>query len=120
MVLPITYTYMISRRARRRAVFTANLRTKIMDFRGIDSSRIFTFKGWNSQANRGLRKYLESSNLSRDNLSMEIGRTAMPRTEDPDLLGKSPLDLGVPPPNIENLLDSDPLKLPRHSLSQTL
>ena len=51
---------------------TANLCTKIMDFRGFDSSRILI--GWNSQAHGELPRKFESSNLSRDNLSREIGR----------------------------------------------
>ena len=54
---------------------TANLRTKILDSRGFDSSRILTSRGgiltsiWESP---GL---FESTNLSGDNLSREIGRT---------------------------------------------
>ena len=35
-------------------------------------------KGWNSQAHRELPGKFESSNLSRDNLSREIGRTGFP------------------------------------------
>ena len=33
-----------------------------------------SFKGWNSQAPRGLPGGLASSNVSRDNVSREIGR----------------------------------------------
>ena len=44
--------------------YTANLRTKILDFRGFDSSRILILRGG----------HFESSNLSRDHLSREIGR----------------------------------------------
>ena len=50
---------------------TVNLRTKILDFRGFDSSRILIL---NSQAQREFPGKFESSNLSRDNLSREIGR----------------------------------------------
>ena len=59
-----------------------NLRTKIMDFRGFDSSRSsLNHKGWNFQARKEFPGKFESSNLSRDNLSTEIGRTrdASPR-----------------------------------------
>ena len=53
---------------------TANLRTKIMDFTGgFDSSIILNFKGWNSKAHRDFPGKFESINLSRDNLSREIG-----------------------------------------------
>ena len=54
----------------------ANLRTKILDFRGLDSSRILSFKGWNPQVQRGFPGKFESTNPSGDNLSREIGRTA--------------------------------------------
>ena len=53
---------------------TANLPTNIVDFRGFDSSIILMFKGWNSQAHRGFARKFESSNVSRDNASREIGR----------------------------------------------
>ena len=46
-----------------------------MDFGGFDSSIILICKGWDSQAHRELPGKLESSNLSRDNLSREIGRS---------------------------------------------
>ena len=62
---------------------TADLHTKIPDFRGFDSSRILSFKGWNSQAHRGSPGKLELSDLSRDNVR-EIGRRAplsLPRAE---------------------------------------
>ena len=58
---------------RRRA--TPNLRTNIMAFRGFDSSIInINSKGWNSHVHRGFPGKFESSNLSRDNVSREIGR----------------------------------------------
>ena len=65
-----------ARRQRR----TPNLRTKIIDFRGFDSSivLIWRFQGWNSQAHSGFPGKFESSNLSRDNLSTEIGRSPGP------------------------------------------
>ena len=53
--------------------YTADLRTKILDFRGSDSG-IINFQGWNSQAHRELPGKFELSNLSRDRLSREIGR----------------------------------------------
>ena len=49
---------------------TANLRTTIMDFRGFDSSITIIMSIGDFPGN------VESSNLSRDNLSREIGRTA--------------------------------------------
>ena len=55
---------------------TANLRTYIMDFRGFDASIILIVRGWNSQAHRKFPGKFESNNLSRDNVSREIGRTA--------------------------------------------
>ena len=54
----------------------ANLLTKILDFRGFDSS-IILIKGWNSDVHRGFPGKLESSNLSRDNISREIGRRCL-------------------------------------------
>ena len=53
---------------------TANLRTNITDVRGVDPSVILNYKGWHSQAHRELPGKFESSNLSRDNASREIGR----------------------------------------------
>ena len=55
---------------------TANLRTYILDSRGFDSSINLNCKGWNSNVHRGLPGNFESTNLSRDNLSREIGRTS--------------------------------------------
>ena len=48
---------------------TANLRTKILDFRGLDSSsssRILSCEGWNSQAHKEFPGKLESNNIRRD------------------------------------------------------
>ena len=54
---------------------TSNLRTNIVDFRGFDSSIMFiNRKGWNSHVHREFPGKFESSYLSRDNLSREIGR----------------------------------------------
>ena len=53
---------------------TANLCTTILDFRGLDSSTILTLRGRIPRPIRGLPGKFESTNLSRDNLSMEIGR----------------------------------------------
>ena len=62
------------------AGIAANLRTKTLDFEGFDSSRIF--KGWNSHVDREFLGKFESTNVSRDNLSREIGRGHLrtPRT----------------------------------------
>ena len=58
---------------------TASLRTKILDFRGFDSSRMLKCKGWNSHVQREFpgssSQRIESTNLSRDKLIREIGRT---------------------------------------------
>ena len=61
---------------------TANLRTNIIDFRGFDSSIIVIqrggiLKGWNFHVHRGFPGIIESSNVSRDNVSREIGRIAV-------------------------------------------
>ena len=55
-------------------MYTLKFPTNIVDFRGFDSSIILILKGWNSQAHRGFPGKLESSNVSRDNVSREIGR----------------------------------------------
>ena len=55
---------------------TANLRTMTLDVRGFDSSiTSIIFKGWNSQPHREFPGQFESTSLSRDNFSREIGRT---------------------------------------------
>ena len=54
---------------------TANLLTNIVDFRGFGLKHNLDFKGWNSQAHKGLPGRFESSNVSRDNDSREIGRS---------------------------------------------
>ena len=64
---------------RQPCVHTADLRAKILDFRGLDSSRILIVKGWNSQAHREFPRKFGSSNLSGDHLSMQIGRIRGPR-----------------------------------------
>ena len=53
---------------------TANLSTNIVDFRGFDSSIILTSRGGIPRPHRGFPGKSESSNLSRDNVSREIGR----------------------------------------------
>ena len=56
---------------------TANLRTKIPDFRGFDSSRISIVRGeilTCGHVHREFNGKFESSNLSRNNISREIGR----------------------------------------------
>ena len=62
-----TYVYM----------YTPNLRTKILDLRGLDSSIVLIAKGWKSHARREFPGNVESTNRSRDNLSSEIGRTCL-------------------------------------------
>ena len=54
---------------------TANLRTKILDFRGFDSSIFFNIKGWYSHVHRAFPGKFESTDLGRDNISREIGHT---------------------------------------------
>ena len=54
---------------------TANLRTNLMDFRGFDSSTILILRGGILRAHREFPGKLESSNVSKDNVSREIGRT---------------------------------------------
>ena len=55
---------------------TANLRAKTLDFRGFELERNLNLKGWKSHVLREVPGKFESSNLSRDNLSREIGRKA--------------------------------------------
>ena len=65
-----------------------NLRTKIQDFGGSDTSIILILrglKGWNYHVHREFPGGFESANLSRDNLSREIGLTAKARTGNLDL-----------------------------------
>ena len=52
---------------------TANLRATILDFRGFDSSRILIRRGWNSNIQWEFPGIVESANLSRNDLSREIG-----------------------------------------------
>ena len=56
-------------------LITANLCTKILDFRRFDSSIILNFEGWNSQDRRAFPGKVKSRNLSREYLGREIGRT---------------------------------------------
>ena len=53
---------------------SANLRTKIPDFRGLDSSIILILRGGILMSIGNLQRKFGSTNLSRDNLSREIGR----------------------------------------------
>ena len=53
---------------------TANLCTNIMDFRGFDSRIIFILRGWNSQVHREFPVRIDSSNVSRRDVSRRIGR----------------------------------------------
>ena len=57
---------------------TANLRTKILDFGGLDSSRILSLRGGILMSIGNFPGNLQSTNLSSDYLSREIGR--MPAT----------------------------------------
>ena len=60
------------------AGITANLRTKILDFGGLDSSRILSLRGGILMSIGNFPGNLQSTNLSSDYLSREIGR--MPAT----------------------------------------
>ena len=60
---------------------TANLRTKILDFRGFDSSIILRLRGGILMSIGSFPESLVSRNLSRDNLSREIGGIAGARLE---------------------------------------
>ena len=57
------------RRRRHRHRHTANLRTKILDFRGFDSSRILILRGEIPRSIGQLPGDFESTDLSRENLS---------------------------------------------------
>ena len=60
---------------------TANLRTKIPDFRGFDSSRTLILRDGIFQAHGKFHGKFESSDLSGDNLSREIRRTSGARSD---------------------------------------
>ena len=60
-------------------IYTPNLPTSIVDFRGLDSSTILISRGGILTSIGDLPEKFESSNLSRDNVSREIGRTTGPR-----------------------------------------
>ena len=53
---------------------TANLRTKILEFRGFDSNINLPLRGGNDYGHREFPRKFESPNLSRDHLSRVIGR----------------------------------------------
>ena len=53
---------------------TANLRNNIMDFQRVWLKQNLNLKGWNSHVHGESPGISESANLSRDNLSREIGR----------------------------------------------
>ena len=57
---------------------TTNLRTKILNFRGFDSSRVLVLRGWTSHARGEFPGKFESSKLSRDNL---VGRSGVRHME---------------------------------------
>ena len=66
--------------------YTANLPTKILDLRGFDSSIInVILKVWNSHVHRAFPGNVESTTLSRDNLSREIGRSTSNMSGDSSL-----------------------------------
>ena len=54
---------------------TATLRTKILDFRGFDSSRILMLRGGNPMSIGNLLDIFYSRNLSLENLSRDIIRS---------------------------------------------
>ena len=72
------YVYVERERERGRestAQITANLRTKILDFGGFGSMRNLDFQGWSFHVHREFPGNVESTNLSRDNLSRAIVRS---------------------------------------------
>ena len=83
-------------------VITANLRTKILDFRGFDSSRILILRGLILVSTGS---FSESTNLSRDTLSREIG--SRDRTEHPH-------------PHLRTLINFDPSSNSRSSQTEHL
>ena len=64
----------LPRRGSDQRPLTANLRTKILDFRGFDSKQNLNLKGWKAHVHRGFPGNVESANLSKDNLCRGIGR----------------------------------------------
>ena len=58
---------------------TANLRTKILDFKVFYSSRIFISRGGIPRPTGSFPESLSQQNLSLEILGMETGRTARPR-----------------------------------------
>ena len=56
---------------------TANRRTKTLDFRGFDSSRILSLRGEFPRPIGECPGKFGSTNLTRDNLIREIGRTQL-------------------------------------------
>ena len=67
------YTYRCVYRLHKRLT-TANLRTKILDFRGFDSSKILRLSGGIPRPLGSFLEIMSQTNLSRDSLSREIGR----------------------------------------------
>ena len=51
---------------------------RFLDFGGFDSEQNIDLKGWSSQAHREFPGNVESTNLSRDNLSREIDMFCYP------------------------------------------
>ena len=66
--LPPSFTSRLTTNWRTSSCDRADLRTKILDLK-----RHFNFKGWNSHVHRESPGKFESTHLSRDNLSREIG-----------------------------------------------
>ena len=64
-----------ARPGRCRSGTSANLRTKILDVQRVWLKHNLNYEGWNSHVHGGLPRKFESSNISRDNLSGEIGRS---------------------------------------------
>ena len=73
---------------------TANVRTKILDFRGFDSS-IILLQGWDFHVHREFPRHFASSDLGRDNLSREIGRIALRQLPGRCVTVSSPPKLGT-------------------------
>ena len=65
---------------------TSSLRNKILDFRGLDSSRILICKGWNSHANRNFPEDLSQAILVG---TISVGRLGVPSRSSVSGLGGS-------------------------------
>ena len=78
-MLSTTLYFSTGRSSLSRAARTANLRTKILDFRGFDSNLNLNFKGWKSYVHREFPGKFEPTKLNRESLSREIARRSIVR-----------------------------------------